>query len=41
MFLLPVVMRKDAILFTPARPANAGQRKNLHLFWLFYQDEIR
>jgi hypothetical protein len=27
--------------FTPARPANTGQRENLHLFCLFYQDEIR
>jgi hypothetical protein len=27
MFLLPVVMRKHAILFTPARPATLGSAK--------------
>jgi hypothetical protein len=41
MFLLPVLMRKHAIPFTPARPANTGRSENLHLFCLFYQDEIR
>lgn len=34
-------MRKQAILLRQHAPANTGQDENLHLFCLFYQDEIR
>jgi hypothetical protein len=40
MFLLPVVMRKEAILLRQ-HAANAGQRENLQPSFLFCQDEIR
>ena len=39
MFLLPDVTRKHAILLRQQDPQTLG--KNLHLFYLFYQYEIR
>jgi hypothetical protein len=40
MLLLPVVMRKHAILLRQ-HVANTGRGENLYLFCLVYQDEIR
>ncbi len=41
MFFLPVGMRKQATLLRQHAPANTGQGETLHLFYLFYQVEIR
>jgi hypothetical protein len=41
MFLLPVAMRKHLILLHQRAPLITGQRENLHLFSLFYRDEIK
>jgi hypothetical protein len=41
MLLLPGVMRKHAVLLRKHATQTLGQRENLHLFCLFYQDEIR